>query len=96
MNKKVKLIDKGLIDYKKCWDFQANIFNEIIRDKIAIRKGKKTNKTTQNFLIFCEFFLKSSKRLFIVFYCIDFLPATFNYNTMNFNTYINKFLNKIC
>ena len=54
MNKKVKLIDKGLIDYKKCWDFQANIFNEIIRDKIAIRKGEKTNKTTQNFLIFCE------------------------------------------
>ena len=56
MNKKVKLINKGLIEYKKCWDFQASIFNEIVRNKIAIRKGDVQNNisSTQNFLIFCE------------------------------------------
>ena len=54
MNKKVKLINKGLIDYKKCWDFQASIFDEIIKKKIAIRKGECKNDFTENFLIFCE------------------------------------------
>ena len=54
MNKKVRLINKGLIDYKKCWDFQASIFNEIIQSKIAIRDGKSSSKSTENFLVFCE------------------------------------------
>ena len=54
MNKKVRLINKGLIDYKKCWDFQASIFNEIIQSKIAIRDGKASFKSTENFLVFCE------------------------------------------
>ena len=54
MNKKVKLINKGLIEFKKCWDFQASIFDDIIRNKIAIRKGETKNTTTDNFLIFCE------------------------------------------
>ena len=54
MNKKVKLIDKGLIEFKKCWDFQTSIFDDIIRHKIAIRKGESKNSFTQNFLIFCE------------------------------------------
>ena len=54
MNKKVKLVNKGLIDYKKCWDFQASIFDEIIQNKIAIRKGEIKKRYTNNFLIFCE------------------------------------------
>ena len=54
MNRKVKLINKGLIEFKKCWDFQASIFDDIIRHKIAIRKGESKNSVTQNFLIFCE------------------------------------------
>ena len=54
MNRKVKLINKGLIEFKKCWDFQASIFDDIIRHKIAIRKGESKNSFTQNFLIFCE------------------------------------------
>lgn len=54
MNKKVKLVNKGLIDYKKCWDFQASIFDEIIQSKIAIRKGEIKKRYTDNFLIFCE------------------------------------------
>ena len=54
MNRKVKLINKGLIEFKKCWDFQTSIFDDIIRHKIAIRKGESKNSFTQNFLIFCE------------------------------------------
>jgi lipoyl(octanoyl) transferase len=54
VNRKVKLINKGLIEFKKCWDFQASIFDDIIRHKIAIRKGESKNSVTQNFLIFCE------------------------------------------
>ncbi len=54
MNKKVKLINKGLIEFKKCWDFQAAIFDDIIRNKIAIRRGETKNTATDNFLIFCE------------------------------------------
>jgi lipoyl(octanoyl) transferase len=54
VNKTVKLINKGLIQYKECWDFQATIFDEIIQHKIAIRKGEANNSCTQNFLIFCE------------------------------------------
>ncbi|MBI34536.1 MAG: lipoyl(octanoyl) transferase [Flavobacteriales bacterium] len=54
MNKQVNLIHKGLIDYKECWDYQTSIFDEIIEQKILIRKGLAKEKETQNFLIFCE------------------------------------------
>ena len=33
MNKKVKFIDLGLMDYKKAWDYQQNLFDEIIEIK---------------------------------------------------------------
>jgi lipoyl(octanoyl) transferase len=54
VNKQVKLVNKGLIDYKECWDFQASIFDEIIQNKIAIRKGERKDRITKNFLVFCE------------------------------------------
>ncbi len=54
MNKKVKLINKGLIDYKECWDFQTQIFDGIIQKKIAIRKGEAEDEITDNYFIFCE------------------------------------------
>lgn len=54
MNKKVKLINKGLIDYKECWDFQTQIFDETIQKKIAIRKGDAEKDETDNYFIFCE------------------------------------------
>tara|TARA_B110000003_G_C16613876_1_gene520540 strand:- start:1137 stop:1832 length:696 start_codon:yes stop_codon:yes gene_type:complete len=53
MNKKVLFRDLGLIDYKKCWDFQEKIFAEILAVKSSNRKEKKRLKT-ENFLIFCE------------------------------------------
>ena len=53
MNKKTKLEDLGLIDFKKCWDYQKNIFNRIISVKSHNRKNKKTSPT-DNYLLFCE------------------------------------------
>ena len=53
MNKKVKFEDLGLIDYKKCWDYQEKLFAGILATKSANRKEEKEEKTN-NYLIFCE------------------------------------------
>jgi len=53
MNKKVSFRDLGLIDYKQCWDFQEELFAEILAVKSSNRKEKKT-VATKNHLIFCE------------------------------------------
>ena len=53
MNKKVRFEDLGLIDYKKCWDYQEALFAEILAIKSTNRKKNKTDKTT-NHLLFCE------------------------------------------
>lgn len=53
MNKKVKFEDLGLIDYKKCWDYQEMLFSKILALKSANRKYNQS-KVTKNYLIFCE------------------------------------------
>ena len=53
MNKKVAFQDLGLIDYKKCWDYQEALFAEILAVKSANRKENKT-AVTKNHLLFCE------------------------------------------
>ena len=53
MNKKVGFQDLGLIDYRKCWDYQEELFAEILAVKSANRKENKTD-ITQNYLLFCE------------------------------------------
>jgi lipoyl(octanoyl) transferase len=53
MNKKVSFKDLGLIDYKQCWDFQEELFAEILAVKSSNRKQNKTI-STKNYLIFCE------------------------------------------
>jgi len=53
MNKKVSFKDLGLIDYKQCWDFQEELFAEILAVKSSNRKENKT-VSTKNYLIFCE------------------------------------------
>jgi len=51
--RKVKAINKGLIDYKNCWDFQEEIFKKTVDLKIDLRDGKSEG-TTGNSLIFCQ------------------------------------------
>ena len=53
-NKKVIFHDLGLIDYKTCWDYQTNLFDETVQQKIANRKTLSTAKKTSNHLIFCH------------------------------------------
>jgi len=53
MNKQVSFNDLGLIDYKQCWDFQEQLFAEILAVKSSNRKENK-EVDTKNYLIFCE------------------------------------------
>ena len=53
MNKKVSFKNLGLIDYKQCWDYQEELFAEILSVKSSNRKENKT-VSTKNHLIFCE------------------------------------------
>jgi len=53
MNKKVNFQDLGLIDYKKCWDYQEELFAKILAIKSSNRKEDKSD-ATENYLLFCE------------------------------------------
>jgi len=53
MNKKVKFVDWGLVDYQKAWNDQELIF----KDTIAVKTNNRIQETadeTPNFLVFCE------------------------------------------
>lgn len=55
MNKKTKFIHLGSIDYKKAWDYQAELFNDILSTKAENRSlPPDHHKKTDNYLIFCE------------------------------------------
>lgn len=55
MNKEVLFQDLGLIDYKQCWDYQEQIFNKTIQQKIANRDLDIHHQTsTRNYLLFVE------------------------------------------
>ncbi len=52
---KVTFIDLGLIDFKRAWDYQEKLFNEVVEIKINNRKLSPNAKLpTPNHLIFCE------------------------------------------
>lgn len=55
INKKVKFIDLGPIDYKEAWDYQTALFDDIVNQKIANRNlPQELQGPTPNYLIFCE------------------------------------------
>jgi lipoyl(octanoyl) transferase len=49
----VERIDKGVIDFKTCWDFQERLFGEVIAHKMEVRNGTR-QEAPLNRLIFCE------------------------------------------
>jgi len=53
VNKKVRFEDLGLIEYKKCWDYQETLFANILSVKSTNKKENKKDKT-ENHLLFCE------------------------------------------
>jgi len=55
LNKKVKFLNWGNIDYKEAWDKQTQLFEAIVQKKIANRKQPTLQQhITENYLIFCE------------------------------------------
>jgi lipoyl(octanoyl) transferase len=55
MNRRVKFIDLGLIDYRNGWDYQERHFKDVINKKILNRSRQDADKEfTGNYLIFCE------------------------------------------
>lgn len=55
LNKKVVFEDLGLIDYKKAWDYQEELFQKLIQSKAEKNKSTdQENKEEDNYLLFCE------------------------------------------
>lgn len=53
INKQTKFIDLGLIDYKEAWDYQEELFQQVVNLKLENRNNN-TELPTANFLIFCQ------------------------------------------
>jgi len=52
---KASFIDLGLIDYKAAWNYQEELFKEVIAQKIANRNlPEPKQEPTENWLLFCE------------------------------------------
>mgnify|MGYP001172126861 FL=1 len=54
INSIVEFQDLGLIDYKKCWDYQTKLFEQTVQQKIYNRKNPENKTITKNYLLFCE------------------------------------------
>lgn len=53
MNKKIQIQQLGLLDYKKAWDYQEQLFKEILDIKIGNRR-EELNLSTPNYLLVVE------------------------------------------
>ncbi|MFW5758113.1 MAG: lipoyl(octanoyl) transferase LipB [Bacteroidota bacterium] len=55
-NKQTKFKDLGLIDYKQAWDYQEQLFQDVVNHKLNNRKCEKEEELqpTPNYLLFCE------------------------------------------
>jgi lipoyl(octanoyl) transferase len=53
MNKNVKFVDWGMVDYQEAWDRQELLLNETVAIKTSNRNNG-TAEQTPNFLVFCE------------------------------------------
>ena len=55
LNKEVKVINLGTIDYQEAWDYQEKLFKEVIDIKLTNRDKPEDQQTpTPNYLLFCE------------------------------------------
>ncbi|MFH4969479.1 lipoyl(octanoyl) transferase LipB [Gaetbulibacter sp. M240] len=53
MNKRIKLQDLGLKDYKETWDYQEDLFKSIVDTKIKNRRSDSEDET-ENYFLFVE------------------------------------------
>ncbi len=55
INRKIEIINLGLIDYQEGWDFQEKLFSQNVRIKIDNRKKPEEDQSvTSNHLVFCQ------------------------------------------
>jgi len=54
INKSVKIINLGMIDYQEAWDYQQDLFDTTVQLKIDNRKSVLETRKTPNYLIFCQ------------------------------------------
>lgn len=55
LNKQTQFIDLGLIDFQRAWDFQTQLFNNILAVKSENRNlPNNEQRVTNNHLIFCQ------------------------------------------
>ncbi|MFY8035819.1 MAG: lipoyl(octanoyl) transferase LipB, partial [Cyclobacteriaceae bacterium] len=55
INKQTGFTDLGLIDYQQAWDYQTNLFNQILEIKKQNRNlAEEEQLPTSNYLLFCE------------------------------------------
>ncbi|MCE2995183.1 MAG: lipoyl(octanoyl) transferase LipB, partial [Flammeovirgaceae bacterium] len=55
INKQTRFIDLGLIDYQQAWDYQTDLFNQILDIKKQNRNLAESEQVpTSNYLLFCE------------------------------------------
>ena len=52
-NKSVTIKDLGVVDYKKCWDYQEELFKSVVDIKIKNRR-QSLSLPTSNYLLFVE------------------------------------------
>ena len=54
-NQSVQFEDLGTIDYKEAWDYQEQLFQGIVNQKMHNRTLSEPEQTpTPNYLLFCE------------------------------------------
>ncbi len=54
-NKKIVIQDLGLVPYQQAWDYQDQLFSQIVNQKIANRNfPEDEQQPTANYLLFCE------------------------------------------
>ena len=55
INKRVKFINLGLVDYQKAWDYQEDLFKRITDTKLGNRdEDPEDQAETENYLLFCQ------------------------------------------
>lgn len=55
VNRRTKYVNLGLKDYKEAWDYQTDLFNQILSVKSSNRNLPPDEQlSTENYLLFCE------------------------------------------
>lgn len=54
-NTQILYKDLGLMDYQECWDYQQQLFDNVVSQKLTNRKLEPEEQiATHNYLLFCE------------------------------------------